>query len=120
MILDVCFGGTFDERVARNEARSKTDEYKDLGSESFFSEKMKKKTRLYISSGGKKEVPDGYKGKHSPFALRLLEALQTKGGASKILTGSDLFQYVKKLPSGPLLGSFGDDMPGSEFVLLAK
>jgi hypothetical protein len=114
MILDVCFGGTFDERVARNEARSKTDEYKDLGSESFFSEKMKKKTRLYISSGGKKEVPDGYKGKHSPFALRLLEALQTKGGTSKILTGSDLFQYVKKLPSGPLLGSFGDDMPGSE------
>ncbi len=120
MILDVCFGGTFDERVARNEARSKTDEYKDLSSESFFSEKMKKKTRLYISSGGKKEVPDGYKGKHSPFALRLLEALQTKGGTSKILTGSDLFQYVKKLPSGPLLGSFGDDMPGSEFVLLAK
>lgn len=120
MVLDVCFGGTFDERVARNGSRSDNAVYKDLGKEVYFTEKMKKKTRLYLTSGGKKEVPDGYKGQHSPFALRLLEALQGRGGAAGILTASDLYQFVYKLPSGPLLGSFGDDDTGSEFVLLAK
>jgi len=120
MVLDVCFGGTFDERVARNSNRSDNTMYKDLAKEVFFTEKMKKKTRLYLTSGGKREVPDGYKGKHSPFALRLLEALQGRGGAAGILTASDLYQFVQKLPSGPLLGSFGDDDSGSEFVLLAK
>lgn len=120
MVLDVCFGGTFDERVARNKSRGREDTYSDLTADTFFREKMKKNTRLYLTSGGKKEVPDGYKGKHSPFAIRLLQALQTRGGAAKILTASDLFQFVKMLPSGPLLGSFGDDEPGSEFVMLGK
>jgi hypothetical protein len=120
MVLDVCFGGTFDERVARNAARSDNAMYKDMAKEVFFTEKMKKKTRLYLTSGGKKEVPDGYKGQHSPFALRLIEAMQGKGGTAGILTASDLYQFVYKLPSGPLLGSFGDDDAGSEFVLLAK
>lgn len=132
MILDVCFGGSFNERViknnaggliesriARNETNSQSELYKDLNSENYFSLKMKKKTRLYISSGPE-SVPDGYKGKHSPFAFRLLEALQTKGGDQKMLTAGDLYQYVKKLPSGPLMGSFGDDVQGSEFILLAK
>ncbi len=120
MVLDVCFGGTFDERVARNTGRNKEDSYKDIGSEKFFIEKMKKKTRLYLTSGGKKEVPDGYKGKHSPFAVRLMQALGGKGGAAGILTASDLFQFVQKLPSGPMIGSFGDDELGSEFVMMAK
>ncbi|MEO5647084.1 MAG: hypothetical protein ABIQ56_01910 [Chitinophagaceae bacterium] len=118
MILDVCFGGTFDERIARNKGRDKN--YDELDKESYFSEKMKKKTRLYLTSGGKKEVPDGYKGKHSPFALQLMTALRTKGAASKILTATDMYQYVKMLKSGPLLGSFGDDEVGTEFVMLAK
>lgn len=120
MILDVCFGGTFDERVVRNQARSKNDMYDNLSAENYFAEKLKKKTRLYLTSGGKKEVPDGYKGKHSPFAQRLIQCLQTRGAADKILTSTNFFEFVKKLPSGPLLGSFGDDEPGSEFIILAK
>ncbi|MBC7510496.1 MAG: caspase family protein, partial [Ferruginibacter sp.] len=132
MILDVCFGGSFNERViknnaggtmesrvARDETNTQSELYKDLNSENYFSLKMKKKTRLYISSGPE-SVPDGYKGKHSPFAFRLLEALQTNGGTQKMLTAGDLYQYVKKLPSGPLMGGFGDDVQGSEFILLAK
>ncbi|GAB4093990.1 hypothetical protein GCM10028786_29170 [Flaviaesturariibacter terrae] len=118
MVLDVCFGGTFDERVARNKSRAR--EYDDLAQAAYVSEKLKKRTRIYLTSGGKREVPDGYKGKHSPFAVRLLEALQTKGGAGRLLTATDLFQFVQKLPSGPLLGSFGDDEPGSEFVMVGQ
>ncbi len=120
MILDVCFGGTFDERVVKNQARSKNDVYDNLNAANYFAEKLKKKTRLYLTSGGKKEVPDGYKGKHSPFAQRLIQCLQTRGAADKILTSTNFFEFVKRLPSGPLLGSFGDDEPGSEFIILAK
>lgn len=119
MVLDVCFGGTFDERVARNKARSKSD-YEDMSTENYMAEKLKLKTRLYLTSGGKKEVPNGYRGSHSPFAQRFLQCLQTKGGPGKLLTASDFFQFVKMLPSGPLVGSFGDDDYGSEFVMLAK
>jgi hypothetical protein len=100
LMLDVCFGGTFDERVARSKNRSKTTPA-DMDSESFFREKMKKKTRLYLTSGGKIEVPDGYSGQHSPFAVKLLQAMDAKGGSSGILTASDLFKFVEKLPSEP-------------------
>jgi antitoxin component YwqK of YwqJK toxin-antitoxin module len=118
MVLDVCFGGTFDERAIRNKGRN--DMYDDVATASYYSEKMKLKTRLYLSSGGKVAVPDGYAGKHSPFAHRLLQALQERGGAQKMLTSSNLFEFVKKLPSGPVLGSFGDDDLNTEFILTAR
>ncbi len=120
IVLDVCFGGVFDERVARNKSRDKNETYEDLGTADYFAAKMKLKTRVLLTSGGKNSVPDGLRQHHSPFALRLLAVLATKGGTGKILTSSDLYEYVKKLPSGPLIGSFGDDQSGSEFVLLAK
>jgi uncharacterized caspase-like protein len=117
-VLDVCFGGTFDERVARNKNRNAT--YDDMSNATFLKEKLQKRTRLYITSGSKNEVPDGYAGRHSPFAVRLLEAFETRGGRERMLTASALFQYVQKLPSKPMLGSFGDDDVGSEFILLGK
>ena len=120
MALDVCFGGTFDERVARNQGRERTTDYDNLSNISFYAEKLKKKTRLYLTSGGKDVVPDGLDKKHSPFALRLLQALQGRGGASKMLTAKNLHQFVERLPSGPLLGSFGDDEVGSEFILISE
>ncbi len=120
MVLDVCFGGTFDERVAKNQGRDKATDYNDISDKSFFAKMLMKKTRLYLTSGGKEVVPDGYKGKHSPFALRLLQALQGRGGSSKIITASDLKKFVERLPSGPLIGSFGDDEVSSEFILLGN
>lgn len=120
MMLDVCFSGTFDARVAKNQGRDRTTDYTDISDKTFFSRMLAKKTRLYLSSGGKDVVPDGYKGKHSPFALRILQALQARGGSSRILTASDLKKFVERLPSGPLIGSFGDDGTNTEFILLGN
>jgi hypothetical protein len=119
MVLDVCFGGTFDERVAKNRSRSK-DDYENLSNETYLINKLKLNTRLYLTSGGKREVPNGYKGSHSPFAQQFLQCLYTKGGQGKMVTSTDFFQYVKKLPSGPLLGSFGDDEINSEFIIMSR
>ncbi len=117
MVLDVCFGGSFAEKVVRCVNRS---DYKDLSSASYVAEKLKLKTRLFLSSGGKREVPNGYKGRLSPFAQRFLQCLQTKGGDGKLLSSANFYEFVKKLPSGPVIGSFGDDECGSEFLILAN
>jgi hypothetical protein len=117
VVLDVCFGGTFDEQVTR---LSKRSGYTEMAADAYLNNKLSLKTRLYISSGGKKEVPDGYKGKHSPFAYKLLEALRTAGGSYGLLSSGSMYEFVKKLPSEPLIGSFGDDEPGSEFLLIPK
>lgn len=117
MVLDVCFGGSFAEKVVRCSNRSG---YEDLSSADYVAGKLKLKTRLFLSSGGKKEVPNGYKGRLSPFAQRFLQCLQTKGGDGKLLSSSSFYEFVKKLPSGPVIGSFGDDECGSEFLMLSK
>lgn len=117
MVLDVCFGGSFAEKVVRCINRS---DYKDLSSAAYLSEKLKLKTRLFLSSGGKREVPNGYKGRLSPFAQRFLQCLQTKGGEGKLLSSANFYEFVKKLPSGPVIGSFGDDECGSEFLILSN
>jgi antitoxin component YwqK of YwqJK toxin-antitoxin module len=121
MVLDVCFGGTFDERVAKNEVRSKTTIYDDISDKAFFAKMLMKKTRLYLTSGGKDVVPDGFNGKHSPFAIKLLGILQARGGSSKtLITATALKKVVEKLQSGPLLGSFGDDAGNSDFILVGN
>jgi hypothetical protein len=119
VVLDICFGGTFDEQVARGKSRS-GNQYEELDGSSYLNAKLNLKTRLYISSGGKKEVPDGYRGKHSPFAYKMLEALRTGGGNLGMISSQAVYEFVKRLPSGPLMGSFGDDEPGSEFIMVPK
>jgi len=49
-----------------------------------------------------------------------MNSLETKGGTKKILTSTDLYEFVKMLTSEPLTGEFDGNEPGSEFVLLGK
>src|SRR5439155_1732495 len=64
--LDVCYGGTFDARLAA--ATSRGDEFAELDPQQILVRKLKYRTRLFVSSGGKEYVPDGRPGMHSPFA----------------------------------------------------
>lgn len=119
VVFDVCYGGTFDDKVSKKTYqvnRTATGNAK----EDYINKKLSHNTRVYISSGNKNTVPDGYRGEHSPFAIRFLEALRTRGGISGILTKSRLFSFVEGLDSEPIMGSFGDDEPGSEFILISR
>ena len=66
-------------------------------------------------------MSDGISGKHSPFALKIIQALKENGGGKdRVLTISEIKTYVEKLPNEPRFGSFGDDSPASDFVFVAK
>lgn len=117
LMMDVCFGGTFDEALAS--ARD-VDVYKEVSQSEFIMRKLAVKTRKYLTSGGKTYVSDGIAGKHSPFAKRIIDAMRSLGGTDGILTLTELWPYVEKLNPEPKLGKFGDDAPGSEFVFIVK
>jgi hypothetical protein len=116
LVMDVCFGGTFDPVVAR--ARGLDDS--QASDTEFLVRKLTTKTRKYLTSGGKEYVSDGIPGKHSPFALRLLQAFNDGGGNDRIVTISELRTYVEKLVPEPRSGGFGDDKNESDFVFVLK
>jgi hypothetical protein len=119
ILLDVCFGGSFSDRVAK---RALPDA--PLNSrESVLSQKLRLQTRKYLSSGSLIEVDDRDKKirKHSPFAVVVLEALRTKGGEASMLTASQLYGFMQfKLSTSPLLNDFGDVSRGSDYILVAN
>ncbi len=120
LVMDVCFGGTFDPYLATSSHRGAMEMYADIPKEEFIGRKIKYKTRLYLTSGGNEYVPDGRSGFHSPFARRFIEALRKYGGEDGILTTNEILQYVEKVNPQPRFGEFGDNEPGSDFILIAK
>ncbi len=118
LVMDVCFGGTFDPLIASRSCA--VDMYTEVTSEEFVQRKKKYKTRLYLTSGGKEYVPDGRPGHHSPFARKFLESLRNYGGPDQILTINEIIQYVEKVDPQPRFGEFGNNEPGSDFILMVK
>ncbi|HZY80326.1 MAG TPA: caspase family protein [Cyclobacteriaceae bacterium] len=117
LAMDVCFGGTFDPVIASTRGALEVGETSDS---EYLVRKLGQRTRKYLTSGGKEYVSDGIPGKHSPFTLKLLQALSDGGGSDRILTISEIKAYVEKLKPEPRMGSFGDDKPESDFVFVAK
>lgn len=118
LIMDVCFGGTFDPVLAR---RRSAESYDEINDSEFLTRKLMHKTRRYITSGGKEYVSDGIPGKHSPFAASTLEALRSLGGNDKILTLNELILYLERIKDHePRFGSFGDNHPSSDFIFIAR
>lgn len=119
LTMDVCFGGTFDQAIAKR-GDDRDQMYTDIPQNEYISKKLKFKTRMYMTSGGKQYVPDGRPGKHSPFASKFLEALRGYGGAYRVLTASKIWLSVETAKPEPKFGTFGDNEPGSEFVFQAR
>jgi len=119
LVMDVCFGGTFDPHLAATH-RGAAVQYADISTKEFVERKLKYKTRLYLTSGGKEYVPDGRPGFHSPFARRFIESLRYYGGDDGVLTTSEILQFVEKVNPQPRFGEFGDNEPGSDFILVVR
>ncbi|MFZ5939767.1 MAG: caspase family protein [Bacteroidota bacterium] len=119
LVMDVCFGGTFDPHLSTSAHRG-AGLYADISTDEYVERKMKYKTRLYLTSGGKEYVPDGRPGFHSPFARRFIEAIREYGGTDGVLTTAEILQFVEKVDPQPRFGEFGDNEPGSDFILVLK
>lgn len=117
LTLDVCFGGTFDQAIA---SRGGNEEYGNISKDQFVLRKLKYKTRLYLTSGGKEYVPDGRPGYHSPFTRKFLEGLRANGGTDGVLSFAELSGYVEKVNPEPRKGEFGDNDSGSDFLFIMK
>lgn len=119
LVMDVCFGGTFDRRVADKGTRGGEDSG-ELPLPELVANKMTLETRKYLTSGGKNYVPDGRPGYHSPFAGHLLEVFRSYGGRKQYLTIEDVFAGVASVNPQPVWNSFGVDEPGSDFLFISK
>ena len=84
LMVDSCFGGALDYAVAM--ARSGGEVYRPVSRPEYLRDKLRHRTRLYLSAGGREYVPDGRPGQHSPFSRGVLEALRSYGGDYGVLT----------------------------------
>ncbi len=119
LMMDVCFGGTFDQKLGKHRG-GQNDIYKDVSQQQYIARKLQFKTRKFITSGGKEYVPDGIPGNHSPFMRKVLEALRNGGGSDGVLTFTELLNYVEHAQPNPHFGEFGDNEPGSDFLFIQK
>jgi len=113
LVMDVCFGGTFDPVLA-----SSRSVYDETNNREYLVKKLSKKTRKYLTSGSKEYVSDGVAGSHSPFAVKFLEGLKTNGGDDRILVLDEMKLHMERLPTTPRFGKFGEDETGSDFVFV--
>lgn len=120
LILDVCFGGSFDPSI--KDAQTRARDYQEASPEEFIGRKLRYRSRLYISSVDQKtEAPEGRE--HSPFTWRLLEALRGGGGSDGILTWNELVGFLEKLnpePRGGVFPSLANSDPGGDFLFVVK
>ncbi|MFY0598961.1 MAG: caspase family protein [Cyclobacteriaceae bacterium] len=116
LVMDVCFSGTFDPVIAR----SRSAIYEDLDDAELLVRKLSKKTRRYLTSGGKEYVSDGIPGQHSPFAQRFIEILKSRGGDDRIITLQEIYPVMQRLKTLPRTGEFGQNEKDSDFVFVAK
>lgn len=118
LAMDVCFGGTFDKKLAKARAGEAMDELIDTH---YLVKKLTRRTRKFLTSGSKEYVPDGDPGKNSPFATQFIQALkEIGGGRGRVLSLLELNTYFFKLNTEPFYGSFGSDDQNSDFVFVAK
>jgi len=128
VLLDVCHGGTFDEKAFSASKREGTfDNITNRNVLQFLKDKLPLRTRKFLSSVGSEPAFDGKAGKHSPFANLLLQVLRAKGsGSNGIVTLSDINAVLQTasmnetatLRISPHMADFGNVDAFSEFILI--
>lgn len=135
LVIDACYSGTIDERlekhnqmnVAEENVRNRSDVptiMKISGrretQDEFVQRKMQHTTRQFLTSGGKEYVWDGRPGGHSPFAGKLLEALQKTNSDDGYITMTQIFSLMERVSPEPYWGQWGNNDPRSQFFFFRR
>jgi hypothetical protein len=121
LILDACFAGTLDRKVAESAFRGDgvLDEYAHASLLELLKRKEPRRTRRYFASGGNDFVPDGIPGHHSPFMAALLVALNSAADRKGYATLEDIQLGLNTVKPEPRWGDIADENdPGADFILL--
>ncbi|MEL7223244.1 MAG: caspase family protein, partial [Bacteroidota bacterium] len=113
--IDACYSGTFDPAIAMRSGGTRRFGRPDEPSEQeqFLADFQARTTRLYLASGGKEKTPD-----RSLFAKKILEGLRVTG-TNEVLTVGQLYEnHVRRTRPLPLIGEFGSDEAGSNFLFI--
>jgi tetratricopeptide (TPR) repeat protein len=121
LVLDVCFGGGIFDNNQALLYKGKDDGVDSIKREMMRLEQiLKAKSRIYLTSGGDTFVADGRPGFHSPFAFRIIQALEDPLKNHKsYITLKDLVDYISDLPKEqqPRYGPFGDSDRNADVAL---
>jgi len=121
LMLDACFAGTLDRKIADSGLRGDTssDSYAHVTLPELLARKQPRRTRRYITSGGKDFVPDGLPGHHSPFISAFLVTLNQAADRKGYITLDDIQEGLNTVNPEPRWGDIQDDNdPGADFLLL--
>ena len=119
VILDVCYGGTFDQQLHIPGLQGNVVD-QPVSRDKVIDSKMQKKSRFYLTSGGVRSVNDGVPGEHSPFARAFLKTLRTYGGDQQLIDMGMLSGYLYKLNPQPRVGLFGSYEDGGDFLFIPR
>lgn len=129
LVIDACYSGSIQQATGPLNA-SQCDFkipinwknlYIGLNNEQYIQRNMQCPTRRYITSGGKDyKVPDGEKGKHSPFANVLINQLKNGDKSDGIITFTELLPDLSYVNPAPRSGSFGMDAQTGDYLFIEK
>jgi|GEM_PF-1293140 len=108
LVIDACFSGTFDRRIALGRSEKQVAAYVKKG--------LQYKSRLYLTSGGKEYVSDG--SDHSPFTRGFLSALRMDENG--LVSFPELVATLDYIQPTPRYGEFEGNEPGGNFYLISE
>jgi hypothetical protein len=131
LILDSCFGGAMATAAKAEGDRPSGESGEDSSDnppapdsdEEFIKMLMQFRTRRFLSSGGIDYVEDGPAGQHSPFAKKLLAALNMGRVGHTFITDSDIAADVKRMPPFnpvPLFDAWKSNDGRGEFFFISS
>jgi hypothetical protein len=117
VVLDVCFGGTFDKAIA--DSRLRGDD--PIDKQKLIDRSMEGRSRMYLASGGVRAVNDGDPGRHSPFARSFLTILRHYGGSLGVVNMDEIKASMRKmLDPTPRAGPFYTQDVYADYVFIAN
>ena len=116
LVMDSCFAGSLDPALGSGSRGI----YYPIPLEQLRLRTADKKTRYFLTSGGKEYVPDGMEGSHSPFAALFILALEKGSNTSGYLNLSQLPHYFERMSTIPRAGNLGETRMGQISFLFRK
>ncbi|MBP7346756.1 MAG: caspase family protein [Sediminibacterium sp.] len=129
LVIDACYSGSIQKAIdfKDNDDCNYTipinwkNLYGKISDEQYIKRNIACPTRRYITSGGSKyTVPDGVKGKHSPFAAYFIDKLTKGDPTDGIVSYTEFLPDLGRITPKPRQGRFGNDSETSEFMFIAK